>query len=47
MSGIPPEADPQAFQIDTARGLYPIVYVRGFAGTAGEREQTFYDTYYG
>lgn len=26
---------------------YPIVYVRGFAATAGEREETFFDTYYG
>lgn len=37
----------QTFQIDTKRGLYPIVYVRGFAATSGEREETFYDTYYG
>ncbi len=37
----------QTFQVDTQRGLYPIVYVRGFAATAGEREDTFYDTYYG
>jgi PGAP1-like protein len=35
------------FRIDTARGFYPIVYVRGFAASAGEREETFYDTYYG
>lgn len=35
------------FRIDTARGHYPIVYVRGFAATSGEREETFYDTYYG
>ena len=34
-------------RIDTKRGFYPIVYVRGFAATAGEREETFYDTYYG
>ena len=34
-------------RIDTGRGFYPIVYVRGFAATAGEREETFYDTYYG
>jgi hypothetical protein len=26
---------------------YPIVYVRGYAMTAGERERTFNDTYYG
>jgi len=37
----------QKFHIDAARGLYPIVYVRGFAGSAGAREETFYDTYYG
>ncbi len=35
------------FQIDTIRGFYPIVYARGFAATAGAREETFYDTYYG
>lgn len=35
------------FRIDKERGLYPIVYVRGFAATAGAREETFYDTYYG
>jgi hypothetical protein len=35
------------FKINTKRGFYPIVYVRGFAATAGEREETFYDTYYG
>ena len=34
-------------RIDTKRGFYPVVYVRGFAATAGEREETFYDTYYG
>jgi hypothetical protein len=37
----------QTFKIDTQQGFYPIVYVRGFAATAGEREETFYDTYYG
>lgn len=37
----------KTFTIDAERGLYPIVYVRGFAATAGEREDTFYDTYYG
>jgi Palmitoyl protein thioesterase len=26
---------------------YPIVYVRGYAMRAGDREETFYDTYYG
>ena len=26
---------------------YPVVYVRGYAMTATEREETFYDTYYG
>src|SRR5947208_1081446 len=26
---------------------YPIVYVRGYAMTAAEREDTFYDSYYG
>ena len=26
---------------------YPIVYVRGYAMRAGEREETFNDTYYG
>jgi hypothetical protein len=26
---------------------YPIVYVRGYAMTSGEREETFHDTYYG
>lgn len=26
---------------------YPIVYVRGYAMTEGEREETFHDTYYG
>lgn len=26
---------------------YPIVYVRGYAMTAAEREETFHDTYYG
>ena len=26
---------------------FPIVYVRGYAMTAGEREDTFYDSYYG
>src|SRR5688572_8275453 len=36
-----------AFRIDTQRGFYPIVYVRGFAATASDREETFYDTYYG
>jgi hypothetical protein len=35
------------FKIDTSRGLYPIVYVRGYAATSGEREDTFYDAYYG
>jgi len=34
-------------RIDVQRGFYPIVYVRGFAATAGEREETFHDTYYG
>jgi hypothetical protein len=38
---------PITFQIDTERGLYPIVYVRGFAPTADAREETFYDAYYG
>lgn len=37
----------ERIRIDTKRGFYPIVYVRGFAATAGEREETFYDTYYG
>jgi hypothetical protein len=37
----------ESFRIEAERGLYPIVYVRGFAATAGEREETFYDTYYG
>ena len=27
--------------------FYPIVYVRGYAMTANEREETFHDTYYG
>lgn len=40
-------ADSPRFQLNTQRGLYPIVYVRGFAATAGAREETFYDTYYG
>lgn len=40
-------APPTPFRIDKERGLYPIVYVRGFAATAGAREETFYDTYYG
>jgi hypothetical protein len=40
-------AVPPTFRIDAARGLYPIVYVRGFAPGAGAREETFYDTYYG
>lgn len=35
------------FKIDTRRGFYPIVYVRGFAATTDAREETFYDTYYG
>ena len=26
---------------------YPIVYVRGYAMTENEREETFHDTYYG
>jgi hypothetical protein len=26
---------------------YPIVYVRGYAMTEGEREETFHDAYYG
>ena len=43
-----PSAPPVTFRIDpTNRGLYPIVYVRGFAPTAAVREETFYDTYYG
>ena len=37
----------ERIRIDTKRGFYPIVYVRGFAATSGEREETFYDTYYG
>lgn len=37
----------QTFLIESARGLYPIVYVRGFAPTAAAREETFYDAYYG
>jgi hypothetical protein len=37
----------RTFKIDAQRGFYPIVYVRGFAASAGEREETFYDTYYG
>ena len=37
----------EKIRIDTARGFYPIVYVRGFDATAGEREETFHDTYYG
>jgi len=43
----PSTVPPQTFKIDTKRGLYPIVYVRGFAPTAGAREETFFDTYYG
>ena len=27
--------------------FYPIVYVRGYAMTENEREETFHDTYYG
>ena len=34
----------EKLHIDVKRGFYPIVYVRGFAATAGEREETFYDT---
>lgn len=30
-----------------AAPYYPIVYVRGYAMRAAEREETFYDTYYG
>ena len=26
---------------------YPVVYVRGYAMTENEREETFHDTYYG
>lgn len=42
-----PNHPPTPFKIDTARGLYPIVYVRGFAPSAGAREDTFFDAYYG
>lgn len=34
-----------AFKIEPP--FYPIVYVRGYAMTANEREETFHDTYYG
>lgn len=40
-------AETQPYRIDTEQGLYPIVYVRGFAPTGGSREDTFYDAYYG
>src|SRR4051812_15725657 len=30
-----------------AAPYYPIVYVRGYAMTDGEQEETFHDTYYG
>ena len=43
----PTTASARTFKIDTKRGLYPIVYVRGFAPTSDAREETFYDTYYG
>lgn len=40
-------AAPPTLEIDAGRRLYPIVYVRGFTPTAGSREDTFHDTYYG
>lgn len=42
-----PGAGPEdgAFKIEP--NYYPIVYVRGYAMTAGEREETFHDAYYG
>ncbi len=36
-----------SFKIDIQNGYYPIVYVRGFAPTANQREEAFYDAYYG
>jgi pimeloyl-ACP methyl ester carboxylesterase len=39
--------DSTPFRIDVQAGRYPIVYVRGFAGTADARESAYYDTYYG
>lgn len=36
---------PKKFKIGPP--YYPIVYVRGYAMTADEREETFHDTYYG
>jgi hypothetical protein len=35
----------QRFRIE--KPYYPIVYVRGYAMRAAEREETFNDTYYG
>jgi hypothetical protein len=35
------------FKFNTDKGYYPIVYVRGYAMTRSEREETFHDTYYG
>ena len=40
-----PRKGPARHQID--RRYYPIVYVRGYAMTSGERESTFNDAYYG
>jgi hypothetical protein len=42
-----PSAPVGKFRIDVTQGLYPIVYVRGFTPTAGSREETFFDAYYG
>lgn len=38
---------PITYKIDVKSQHYPIVYVRGYAATIGEREETFFDAYYG
>lgn len=42
---VPGDAGPTRRKIEPP--YYPIVYVRGYAMTHGEREDTFHDTYYG
>lgn len=37
----------KSWEINSEKGLFPIVYVRGYAMTPGEKKETFHDAYYG